>query len=111
MGSKGSGKSSIISSLIYGDFSITPAKPLLKKTITKDVNGKKVIIDILFQEANENYEKQILNSTAIILVVDITDEKSYNYAKSILPEINSQKKSPIFLVANKLDLKYEAVIW
>ncbi len=110
-GSKGSGKSSLISALTYGDFSVTPTKPLLKRTITKEFNGKKLIIDVLFQETNGNYEKQVQSSTAILLVLDITEEKSYNFVKNILSDIIPERRGPIFIAANKLDLKYEAAVW
>lgn len=115
LGALGAGKSSIISRMIYdSEGSASQPRSIQKKTISISRGGRKVMVDLLFLELDDgkNNEKLIMGSNAILVVSDLTDAGSLRSADStfkIIKKFNS--KSLVFLVATKLDRKYEAAYW
>ncbi|MCL4330394.1 MAG: GTPase domain-containing protein [Candidatus Thermoplasmatota archaeon] len=115
LGALGAGKSSIISRMIYdSDGSAAQPRSIQKKTLSFLRDGKKVIADLLFLELDEgkNNEKLIMGSNAIIVVCDLTDFASLTSAESTFKNLRKfNSKSLTYLVATKLDRKYEAAYW
>jgi hypothetical protein len=78
-------------------------------------NGEGTInADLLLQEIAEDNEVNRLlpGSAAILVTVDITDRNSLGYADEILKYSANFPKEPVVTVmATKLDLKYEAIVW
>ena len=115
LGPDGSGKSSLISRIIYDSDSpdIQP-RSILKKSLSIDDRGKKILVDLLFLEIDPSNgdDKLVVGSNALIVTADLTDESTLLEAEKILRMINrTGSKSFILLVANKLDRKYEARFW
>ncbi|BAB59545.1 RAS-related protein [Thermoplasma volcanium GSS1] len=110
-GSKGAGKSSFISYIVYGEPAPILPRSLVKKSLNREINGHKLAVDILFQEVDGGIENFIPTATAFIIVVDVTSADSLSEARNIIMEIKNAKKNNIFVIGNKIDLKYEAQIW
>lgn len=115
VGPRGVGKSSLISRIVYdSDVAASQQRALVKKKMSLTFEGKKIIADLLFQEldGDEEVDKLLVGSNAIIVVADITNKKTIGDANSIIKyAINFEKKPLVILAGTKLDLKYEAEIW
>ncbi len=114
-GMKGSGKSSIISRIVYGTFDLGGrTKPFFKKAVTFKHESKNVTADIFFQEIENDHgtEKLYFGMNLIIVAVDILNKESVDYAISAIKNFKvGNKKLPLVVVGNKSDMKYEAEIW
>lgn len=115
IGAKGSGKSSLISRIVYDTPDYTSQyRSLTRKVIEFQTNGERMKADILLQELDpaSNSEKLLLGSNAIVVTIDITDEASMISAEEVLRYVTAFEKEPSkFIVATKLDRKYEAKVW
>ncbi|MFG1518971.1 MAG: GTPase domain-containing protein [Thermoplasmataceae archaeon] len=115
IGPDGSGKSSLISRIIYdSDSTGIQSKSILKKSLSISDHGKKILADLLFLEIDPSNgdDKLVVGSNALIVTVDLTNQSTLSEAEKILKMINKAgSKSFILLVANKLDRKYEASFW
>lgn len=115
LGPDGSGKSSLISRIIYdSDSPGIQTKSILKKSLSINDHGKKILADLLFLEIDPSNgdDKLVVGSNALIITADLTNESTLPEAEKILRMINhTGSKSFILLVANKLDRKYEARFW
>jgi GTPase SAR1 family protein len=114
-GMKGSGKSSLISRIVYGtDGTNGHAKLLSRKRVTMERGESKVIADLLLQEIGDDAEAERLlpGSSLIIVVADIMARDSLLYAEDAIRYAkNFEKKPPVVLVGTKTDLRYEAELW
>ncbi len=110
-----SGKSTLISRLVYDTDDVSMQVKLLnRKRITINNGSGKINADLLLQEVSESLEADRLlpGSAAIIVTVDITNPNSLGYAEEIVKySANFEKKPLVLVAATKLDLKYEAAIW
>ncbi|MCL4480718.1 MAG: GTPase domain-containing protein [Candidatus Thermoplasmatota archaeon] len=115
VGPTGSGKSSLISRIVYdSDNPASTQKMILRKRLSVPFNGSSRNVDFLFQELEEtkNAEKFLMGSTAILVTADITSNDSLRYSEDILKFISRFERKPlIVLLGTKMDLRYEAVIW
>lgn len=114
-GIRGSGKTSLISRIVYGsDGSSAPAKALFRKRLNLTFKENKVVADLLFQELNDEAEAERLlpGSNLILVVADILSPDGLIYASDVIKYAkNYEKKPPIVLVGAKTDLRYEAELW
>ncbi len=114
-GMKGSGKSSIISRMVYGTFDLGGrTKPFFKKAVTFKKDNKSVTADILFQEIENDRGnvKPLFGMNLIIVMVDILNKESLDYAASAIKNFKvGNKNLPIIVAGNKSDMKYEAQLW
>ncbi|WP_393970717.1 GTPase domain-containing protein [Oxyplasma meridianum] len=115
VGPTGSGKSSLISRIVYdSDNPASTQKMILRKRITVPYNGGTRSVDFLFQELEETdkTEKFLTGSTAILITADVTSKDSLKYSEEILKFISGFERKPLVVVlGTKTDLRYEAVIW
>lgn len=115
IGQPASGKSSLISRIVYdSDSSVIKQRALLKKKMTMEKGGKKVIADLLFLELQdeEGVEKLLTGSNCVIVTVDITQPEELEVARDVLRYLSSFEESPLLILAGtKADLKYEAAVW
>jgi GTPase SAR1 family protein len=115
VGPTGSGKSSLISRIVYdSDNPASTQKMILRKRISVPYNGGSRNVDFLFQELEEakNAEKFLMGSTAILVTADITSKDSLSYSEDILKFISRFERKPlVVLLGTKMDLRYEAVVW
>lgn len=115
IGSKGSGKSSLISKMVYGsDAYESDPKSLKKKSLTVEKDGNRMGVDLFFLELDEtgNSDKLLSGSNAIIVLLDVTNPGSIEEAEYILKFILSYgEKALIMIAATKQDLRYEAAFW
>ena len=115
MGAPGAGKSSIISRIVYDtDASGSTVRGLLTKKIKVPHNGKMLDFEFIFQEIDnmDDGTKFIAGSSGIILIFDVTQSMNASEVDKLAKFINSLEKKPlIFIAANKIDRKYEAVTW
>lgn len=115
LGQPESGKSSLISRLVYdSDSGPVKQRGLIKKKMTLKKGSKKVIADLLFLELqdSEGVEKLLTGSNCILVTVDITRGEELDVASDIVKYLTSFEDSPlVIIVGTKTDLKYEAAIW
>ncbi len=115
IGSKGTGKSSLISKLVYGSdaYEYDP-RSLKKKSLTVERDGSKLCVDLFFLELDieGSSDKLLSGSNAIVVLLDVTNPESLDEAEYLLRYIQSDDLNAIvMLVATKQDLKYEAEFW
>lgn len=114
-GIRGSGKTSLISRIVYGsDGSSGPVKPLFRKRLNLTYKENKVVADLLFQEIMDeaDAEKMLPSSNLILVVADILSRDGLQYASDLIKYAkNFERKPPIVLVGTKTDLRYEAELW
>jgi len=114
-GMKGSGKSSIISRMVYGTSDLGGrTKPFFKKAVTFKIQNKNVTADILFQEIENDHgtDKLFFGMNMIVVMVDILKKESLDYATSAIRNFKiGNKNIPIVVAGNKTDMKYEAELW
>ncbi|KAA8922840.1 GTPase domain-containing protein [Thermoplasma sp.] len=111
IGSKGSGKSSFISFMVYGEMAPGIPRSMIKKTVTREIDGKRYSVDILFQEADEDAGKVMGTATGMIVIIDLTNPESLGFAEKVIARAYEMNKINVYIVGNKTDLKYEAQIW
>ncbi len=115
LGQPGSGKSSLVSRIVYdSDSGPVKQRGLMKKKMSLERSGSKLIADLLFLELQdeEGIEKLLTGSNCILVTVDITRGEELEVAEDILKYLNSVVDSPVLaLVGTKSDLKYEAAVW
>ncbi len=115
IGSVGSGKSALIARIVYDTPEYTAQfRSLTKKVLTFELGGRKMKADVLLQEIDPSpsSEKLMLGSSAIMITIDITEDESLVVADEFLKYVTTFEKSPLkFVVATKLDRKYEAKVW
>ncbi|HLH86629.1 MAG TPA: GTPase domain-containing protein [Thermoplasmataceae archaeon] len=115
IGQPRSGKSALISRIVYDSYeSSGQSKPMNKRRFTLENGSDKIMADILFQEisSQEDADRLLPSSTAILVTVDITNQSSIKYAEEVLKFTRNFERRPfVYVVATKLDLKYEAAIW
>lgn len=115
VGPKGVGKSSLISRIVYdSDSALGPQRALVKKKVAIDYENEKIMSDLLFQELDEtdDVERLIPGSNVIIIVADLTENRSIAEAEEIIKFTENFEIRPlVVLVGTKLDRKYEAIIW
>lgn len=115
LGQPESGKSSLISRLVYdSDSGPVKQRGLIKKKMTLETGGRKVIADLLFLELQdkEGVEKLLTGSNCILVTVDITRGEELGVASDIVKYLTSFEDPPlVLLVGTKSDLRYEAAIW
>lgn len=114
-GDRGTGKSSLISRIVYdSDGTGSPSKLLSKKRITVESNGVKIPADLLLQEISDEPEAErfLPGSNIILVLVDVTRGDTLGFARQIVRFSKTFEKKPaVILVGTKADLKYEAEIW
>lgn len=104
------GKSSILEYLKYNRFSnnleSTIGCEFYAKNITvNDTNIKLLIWDTAGQEVFRSFTSNFLRNASIILIVfDLTNNKTFEHIKIWLEEAESQPSSKIIICGNKLDL-------
>lgn len=115
MGQPESGKSSLISRIVYdSDSSVIKQRALLKKKMTLQKQDRKVIADLLFLELQdeEGVEKLLTGSNCVIVTVDITKNDELEVSRDIVRYLTGFEDSPLVILAGtKSDLKYEAAVW
>lgn len=115
LGQPEAGKSSLISRIAYdSDSSTIKQRGLIKKKMTLEEKGRKVIADLLFLELQdeEGVERLITGSNCVLVAVDITKNGELEVASDIARYLNSFEDSPlVIIVGTKSDLKYEAAVW
>ncbi len=115
LGQPESGKSSLISRIVYdSDTSVIKQRGLIKKKMTLEKDGIRYIADLLFLELQdeEGVEKLLRGSNCILVAVDITKGEELEVAADIVRYLNSFEESPLVIMAGtKSDLKYEAAVW
>lgn len=115
LGQPGSGKSSLISRIVYdSDASVIRQRGLIKKKMTLEKGGGKYLADLLFLELQdgEGVEKLLRGSNCILVAVDITRSEELEIAADIARYLNSFEEGPLVILAGtKADLKYEAAVW
>lgn len=115
IGAEGTGKSSLISRIVYDTPDYTSQfTSLTKKVVEFDYNGSRKKADLLFQELDPspNSEKLLHGSNAIVVTVEITSEESLILADEVLKYVLTFERTPLrYMIATKLDRKYEAEIW
>ncbi|MCL4345903.1 MAG: GTPase domain-containing protein [Candidatus Thermoplasmatota archaeon] len=115
VGTSGSGKSSLISRIVYdsdnGNFG---NKGLLRKKISVNYDGKQVESEFIIQEIDgfvEN-EKIMSGSSVIIIVADVTKELNEKEIHKFIKFVSILDRKPLMVIsATKIDRKYEAVTW
>jgi len=114
-GSKGSGKSSLISRIVYdSDGTSSASKLLSRKRITVERDGVRIPADLLLQEISDEPEAERLlpGSNIILILADVTSAESLATAVNMIKYARSfEKRPPLVLVGTKSDMKYEAEIW
>ncbi len=115
IGSKGVGKSSLISRIIYGhdDLAYDP-KSMKKKTVSYEKGNIRINADLFFLELDSanGSEKLLSGSNAIVVVTDVTNHESLAEADMLLKYMqNLAGKAVLIVVATKQDLRYEAQFW
>lgn len=115
VGPTGSGKSSLISRIVYdSDNPASTQKMILRKRLSVPFNGSSRNVDFLFQELEDtkNAGKFLMGSTVILVTADITSRDSMRYSEDILKFVDRLERKPLVaLLGTKMDLRYEAVIW
>ena len=114
-GGKGTGKSALISRVVYDSDSPGSASKLLsRKRLVVDRDGTKISADLLLQEISDRPEAErfLPGSNIILVLVDVTNPASLDFAHDIVKYSKTFEKKPqILLVGTKSDMKYEAQIW
>ncbi len=115
VGTSGSGKSSLISRIVYdSDSGSLENRGLLRKKISVNYKGKTVENEFIFQEIDgfmEN-EKIMSGSSAIIMVTDVTKTLNEGEIRKFVRFVSILERKPyLILAATKIDRKYEAVTW
>ncbi|MGP6206645.1 GTPase domain-containing protein [Cuniculiplasma sp. SKW3] len=115
VGTSGSGKSSLISRIVYdSDNGGIGNRGLLRKKINITYDGKPVESEFIIQEIDgfiEN-EKIMSGSSAIIIVTDVTRELNEREIQKFIKFISILERKPLMVIAaTKIDRKYEAVTW
>ncbi|MEM0139904.1 MAG: GTPase domain-containing protein [Ferroplasma sp.] len=110
-GKKNSGKSSLISQIVYNSPSTGNIRGFIRKKVNFDFMSENYDIDLLFLEMPFEIlnEKFLSKSTFVLLVVDITDMDSLYAAQKFLKTYNDGMD--IFLIATKSDLRYTSQFW
>ena len=115
IGAPGTGKSSIISRIVFDtDASGTTMRGLLTKKIKVPYNGSTLDFEFIFQEIDsmDGDAKLIAGSSGIILVFDVTQALNISEVNRFAKFIKGlEKNPPVFIAANKIDRKYEAITW
>ena len=115
LGQPDAGKSSLISRIVYdSDSGVIKQRGLIKKKMTLEKEGRKVIADLLFLELKdeEGVEKLLTGSNCVLVAVDITKNEELEVAADIVRYLYSFEESPlVILIGTKSDLRYEAVVW
>lgn len=114
-GIKGSGKTSLISRIVYGsDGSSGPIKAIFRKRLNLEYNENRIVADLLFQEINDDSdaERMLPSSNLIIVTSDILTRDGLEYAADLMKYAKHfERKPPIVLVGTKTDMRYEAELW
>ncbi len=110
-GKKGSGKSSLISSVVYNSSSPVDIKGFIRKKIDINFNFEDYDINLLFLEMPmELLDDRILSKSTLVLVtVDITDMDSLEAAEKFIMKYSNEME--IFLIGMKSDLRYISQFW
>ncbi|KAK9877828.1 hypothetical protein WA026_020061 [Henosepilachna vigintioctopunctata] len=112
MGAAKVGKSSIITQFLYGTFS-AKYKPTIEEMHHSDfnVNGVHLTLDILDTAGSFEFPAMrtlsISSGDAFVLVYDVTDNSTFEEARTLRDQIHEVKCStnvPIVIVGNKIDL-------
>lgn len=115
IGLEKSGKSSLISRIVYGNADAAPQfSSIVKKTLELKYNGQKNKADLLIQELDwkREAEKLLAGSAAVIVTMDLTDASVLTGTEEIMKYLDMfNKRSFRILVGTKLDRKYEAQLW
>ncbi len=113
LGDKEVGKTSLINRYVYNTFdSITNSNSWT--FIRKTVKCKKGTVNILLNEVHMNTfsEEKILGSKIAIIVSDLTRIDTLNTVDILAKKIRKiSPKTRIVIIANKLDMKYNAKYW
>lgn len=114
-GGKGTGKSALISRIVYDTDSPGPTSKLLsRKRLAVDRDGTRLSADLLLQEISDGPEAErfLPGSNIILVLVDVLNPESLAFANEIVKYSKTFEKKPqILLVGTKSDMKYEAQIW
>lgn len=114
-GLNGSGKSTLISRMVYNSNNVgLQPKPIQRKIVNLEWKGGKITAELLFLEisSDSDGERLLTGSNAIIVVTDLTNLRSLDYAENILKFVTGMRnKSIAVIVATKLDLRYSAQFW
>ena len=96
------------------DSVVIKQRGLLKKQLTLEKEGRKVIEYLLFLKLQdeEGVEKLLTGSNCVLVAVDITKNEELEVAADIVRYLYSFEESPlVILIGTKSDLRYEAVVW
>ncbi len=114
-GLNGSGKSTLISRLVYNSNNVgAQERPIQRKVVNLETKQMKIIAELLFLEINSEVEseKLLTASNCVIVVCDLTNIKSLDYAENTLKFVGAlNNKTVKVMVATKLDRRYEAQFW
>ncbi len=110
-GKRGSGKSSLISSVVYNSSSPVDIKGFIRKKIDINFNSEDYDINLLFLEMPmELLDERVLSKSTLVLVtVDITDMDSLEAAEKFIMKYSNEME--IFLIGMKSDLRYISQFW
>jgi small GTP-binding protein len=116
LGSSSVGKTSIISQLLYDQFSESHQKTLQEIYCgVFDLSGDRIILDIedtsgtFAQDFPARLEVSLTSTDAVLLVFDVTDDDSFEEVSRLRDLISSMENCtsvPIIVLANKTDLKW-----
>ncbi len=112
VGEPDTGKSSIVSRIVFdsevGNFS---GKGLLRKKVSFSSGNEKKQAEFIIQEVDgfPSDNKVLIGSAAILIVVDVTKKFQPDKISRFISGVD--KKLEVCIVANKIDLKYEALTW
>ena len=109
IGDKSVGKTSLIRRFVFNTFSEDGEETLESTAYKKKFNNTLLMIwDVSVYE--EYVERILAGAKAIIVMGDITRDKTYETMEEIARFLNGHKGKKIF-VGNKNDLKYMAKFW
>jgi|Deesub1362A_J573_1020465.scaffolds.fasta_scaffold02790_3 hypothetical protein len=111
IGAQGVGKTSLIRRYVYGRFSNGVEQGGESAVYRKRLSAGELIIWELGTE-EQNPEAILRGSSGVVVVLDVTDEATLEWANEVLPYVSSLLPGrPIAIAGNKCDMKYAARLW
>jgi len=112
LGEPDTGKSSIISRIVFdSEVGKSSGKGLLRKKVSFSSVNQQKQAEFIIQELDgfPVNHKGLVGSSAILVVVDVTKKFEPSKISTFIEGI--ENKPEVCIVANKIDLKYEALTW
>ena len=111
IGAPGVGKTSLIRRYVYGRFSNGVEQADGSTVYRKRLPSGELIIWEL-GSGEQNPEAILRGSSGVVVVLDVTDETTLEWAEEALPYVAGLLPGrPIAIAGNKCDMKYAARLW